>query len=103
MNCSVKVTEEVVQGIARLARLDVDPSELGHMTRELNQIIAFIRDLDGVDTDRADAESHVSRRPAPLRSDIPAVFPHSSLILETAPVEESGFFSVPGVVKHHES
>jgi aspartyl-tRNA(Asn)/glutamyl-tRNA(Gln) amidotransferase subunit C len=63
------VSEDEVQKLANLARLELDPSFTPVITEHLNSILGYVQRLDAVDTSAAEAMSHVHGATNVLRQD----------------------------------
>ena len=88
-----------VKKVARLASIRVEDSELERLARELSGIMAWIEQLNEVDT--ADVEPMASAVAAklPLREDVVTDGGDADAILANAPKADRNFFVVPKVVE----
>jgi aspartyl-tRNA(Asn)/glutamyl-tRNA(Gln) amidotransferase subunit C len=101
--------KEAVARIARLARLKVPDEELGPLAGELSGILAWIEQLNEVDTADVEPLSSVSDVTLPMREDkvtdggiaakILANAPGGAVYIEASDKNAGGFFTVPKVVE----
>jgi aspartyl-tRNA(Asn)/glutamyl-tRNA(Gln) amidotransferase subunit C len=89
---------EVAQ-VASLARLALSPDEIDGMTRDLEQILAHVASLDGLDTDGVPPTLHGFDLPTPLRPDRPAPAMDPELAVLNAPARQGTAFLVPKVIE----
>ncbi len=95
----MSLDKATVAKIARLARLKVDDAHLEPMVRELNNILAFVEQLNEVKTDGVPPLTSVVETRLKMRDDVITDGGHPEKILANAPAAESGFFTVPKVVE----
>ncbi|MGH6944316.1 MAG: Asp-tRNA(Asn)/Glu-tRNA(Gln) amidotransferase subunit GatC [Geminicoccaceae bacterium] len=95
----MSLDQATVARIARLARIEVQESELEPLARELSHILGWIEQLGEVDTqDVAPMTSVVAMRLA-LREDEVTDGAKAEAILANAPERQDGYFVVPKVVE----
>lgn len=95
----MSLDKATVAKIARLARLKVDDAQLEPMVRELNNILAFVEQLNEVKTDGVPPLTSVVETRLKMRDDVVTDGGQPEKILANAPAAESGFFTVPKVVE----
>ena len=105
----MSLDKEAVARIARLARLKIPDEELAPLAGELSGILAWIEQLNEVDTDNVEPLSSVSDVTLPLRPDkvtdggiaakILANAPGGAVYVEASDKNAGGFFAVPKVVE----
>lgn len=88
-----------VKRVAHLARIALREEEAQLMSDELNAILGFVEQLDGVDV--TGVEPMVSAMPMALRmrEDVITDGNKAGDIVANAPVTEEGFFLVPKVIE----
>jgi aspartyl-tRNA(Asn)/glutamyl-tRNA(Gln) amidotransferase subunit C len=101
--------KEAVARIARLARLKVPDEELAPLAGELSGILAWIEQLDEVDTANVEPMASVSDVTLPMRADkvtdggiaakILANAPGGAVYVDPSDKNAGGFFAVPKVVE----
>jgi aspartyl-tRNA(Asn)/glutamyl-tRNA(Gln) amidotransferase subunit C len=94
----MRITEEEVVHVAKLARLNLDEKSLELYTKQLGDILNYMETLNGVDTRDVPPTSHAIFINNAFRDD--EVKPSVSVdrALENAPEAESGSFVVPRVI-----
>ena len=95
----MKITEEMVDYVSLLARLKLPQEEKTRMTGELEQILAYMDVLDGLDTSGMEPMSHVFPLKNVLRSDEAAPSGDRAALLSNAPVPDEAAFLVPKTVE----
>ncbi len=95
----MSVDEATVRKIARLARIKVKEEELAPLARELSQILAWIEQLNEVDTSKVAPLASTVAAKLPRRKDKVADGGYREKILANAPEGVAGFFAVPKVVE----
>ncbi len=88
-----------VAHIATLARLRVAEADLLPLAKELSGIMAWIEQLNEVDTSRVEPMTGVLARPLPQREDVVTDGAIAGKVLLNAPEPAHGFFTVPKVVE----
>src|SRR5262245_35273647 len=105
----MSLDKDTVARIARLARLKVPEEELVPLAGELSGILAWIEQLNEVDTRNVEPMSSVSDVTLPMRADavtdggiaakVLANAPGGAVYVEPSDRNAGGFFSVPKVVE----
>lgn len=85
--------------IARLARIAVKPEECAPLAKEINGILAWVEQLNEVDTKGVEPMTSVVAMELPRRKDEVTDGNIRDAILANAPEAEAGFFVVPKVVE----
>lgn len=87
-----------VEHIARLARLDFSDAEKETFTHQLNAILAYVEQLNRLDTTSVEPLSHVIDVQNVFREDValPGLTPQDAL--RNAPAKTEKFFKVPKVI-----
>ena len=93
------VSREEVQKIAHLARLELGDEETERMTRDMNDILAYVEKLNEVHTENVSPHSFLEGKQTPLLLDKVSQFGNVSAALENAPKAEGSFFIVPKVIE----
>jgi aspartyl-tRNA(Asn)/glutamyl-tRNA(Gln) amidotransferase subunit C len=88
-----------VAHIAALARIRLRPEELQELAGELSQILAWIEQLNELDTEGVAPMASVAAMRLPMREDEVADGNCRDAILRNAPRSARGFFVVPKVVE----
>jgi aspartyl-tRNA(Asn)/glutamyl-tRNA(Gln) amidotransferase subunit C len=95
---NARIDDKVVAKVARLARLDLSPSELAKMTEQLSGMLEHFRDIDKLDF----AEVAPMPQPLPLknvfREDVVVPSLDRDEVLANAPAAEDKRFRVPPTI-----
>jgi aspartyl-tRNA(Asn)/glutamyl-tRNA(Gln) amidotransferase subunit C len=93
------LSAEDVRWVAHLARLDLSEAELGSLTPELSAILAYVNQLQQVNTDGVEPLAH----PLPLHTVFRADEGAGSLAVDealaNAPDRRGDFYGVPAVLE----
>ncbi len=93
----MSLASDEILWVAHLARLELTGAELEAMTRQLGAIVAYVDQLQQLDTEGVEPLAH----PLPLRNVFRADEPGPSLpvdaALQNAPDRRGSFFGVPAV------
>jgi len=84
------VSRRDVEKIAGLARLELGEKETERMTREMNDILAYVEKLN---------EVFLEGKQTPLSADEVSRFGNTGAVLKNAPKAEGSFFIVPKVIE----
>lgn len=88
-----------VARIATLARIKLPEAEQGALAHELTGILAWMEQLNEVDTAGVEPMSSVAAMVLPMREDVVSDGNCRDRILANAPEAADGFFVVPKVVE----
>jgi len=88
-----------VRKVARLARISEPEERLEPLARELTGIMAWIEQLNEVDTDGVEPMTSAVHTPLPMRDDVVTDGGDPARVLANAPKTVGGFFVVPKVVE----
>jgi len=88
-----------VKKVARLARIRVAEERLAPLAAELSGILAWIEQLDEVDTEGVAPMASTEAVTLPMRDDVVTDGGDPAVVLANAPRAERGFFVVPKVVE----
>lgn len=95
----MKVTREVIEHVAGLARLNLTEQEKERLTAEMAEVISYVDKLNELDTTDVKPMEHVIPIKNVLREDKVAKSLDRDKILANAPSHEDGCFKVPKVVE----
>lgn len=90
---------ETVRKVASLAHIREPEARLGDLAGELSAILAWIEQLDAVDTEGVAAMTSAVNVKLPLREDEVTAGGDAAAVLANAPATRDGFFVVPKVVE----
>lgn len=92
------VTLKDVEHIAKLARLEFSEEEKQKFTHQLNDILAYVEQLNKLDTSRVEPLSHVIELSNVFRDDVVKPGLTTEEALKNAPAKSEKFFKVPKVI-----
>ena len=95
----MKIDAEMVDYIARLSRLELQPGEKRAMTEELERIVAYMDVLDRLDTQGVEPMSHVFPVKNVLREDEVGPSQDRGELLAGSPGGDTEAFLVPQAVE----
>lgn len=90
---------DTVRRVARLARIAMPEERLPALADELTGIVAWIEQLQEVDTDGVSPMTSCVAASLPLRDDVVTDGGDAARVLANAPRSADGFFIVPKVVE----
>jgi aspartyl-tRNA(Asn)/glutamyl-tRNA(Gln) amidotransferase subunit C len=95
----MKIDEQQVINVAKLAQLAVGPDEVKRFADQLSQILTYVGKLNELDTATVEPTSHVIPLSNVFRED--GVTPSLSVeeAMENAPDAEFPFFRVPKIIE----
>lgn len=88
-----------VRRVAHLARIATPEQRLESLAAELNGIMAWIEQLNEVDTDGVEPMTSCVEAKLPMREDVVSDGGDPAKVLSNAPKAADGFFVVPKVVE----
>jgi aspartyl-tRNA(Asn)/glutamyl-tRNA(Gln) amidotransferase subunit C len=94
----MSVTRKDVEHIAELARLKFKDEELENFTHQLNDILAYMEQLNELDTENVEPLSHPTEGSNVFREDITKSSLDREHALKNAPDKDDEFFKVPKVI-----
>lgn len=90
--------KSTVQTIARLARLNVDDSEIDKYQSELSNILELVEQMDAINTDGIEPMTHPFDATLRLRDDVVTEQNKREQYQAVAPDTENGLYLVPKVI-----
>ncbi len=95
----LRIDEAQVRHIAMLSRLELSDAEVAEFSGQLSAILAYVEQLNQLDTDGIEPTAH----PLPLRNVFRPDEPHEPLntgdALANAPQRAGNFFKTPKVIE----
>lgn len=88
-----------VSRIARLARIEISPAEAERTRDQLNGILAFVEQLQAVNTDGIEPMAHAVDVVQRLRPDAVSETDRRAVFQASAPETEAGLYLVPKVIE----
>lgn len=94
----MKITEELIDHIAHLARLEFQGDDKVSIKRDMERMIEFVDKLSEVDTTNVEPLIFMSEEINRLREDEPKVTVTHEEALRNAPKKDSDYFRIPKVL-----
>jgi aspartyl-tRNA(Asn)/glutamyl-tRNA(Gln) amidotransferase subunit C len=94
----MKVTDEIVDHIAHLARLEFEGEKKNAIREDLERIINFMEKLQEVDTENVEPLIFMSDEVNRLRADEVEPMLSQEEVLRNAPKKDSDYFRIPKVL-----
>ena len=94
----MKITDETVDHIAHLARLEFEGEAKTAIKQEMETIISFMEVLQQVDTENVEPLIFMSDEINRLRDDVAEVTLTQAEVLKNAPKKDSDYFRIPKVL-----
>jgi aspartyl-tRNA(Asn)/glutamyl-tRNA(Gln) amidotransferase subunit C len=95
----VSITNEDVEHVAKLARLELTIAEEQQFTEQLNAILSYADKLNELDTEQVEPTSHVLKLVNVMREDVTRPSLTIEQVMRNAPDEEDDQFRVPAVLE----
>jgi aspartyl-tRNA(Asn)/glutamyl-tRNA(Gln) amidotransferase subunit C len=95
---SIKVTDETVDRIAQLAKLEFDGEERASIKQDLERILGFVDQLNEVDTEGVEPLIYMLDEADTLREDEVTYSFTQEQALKNAPDKDTDYFKVPKVL-----
>jgi len=96
----MKITNEIVDHIAHLNRLEFEGVEKEQIKLDMEKIISFMEKLQEVDTENVEPLIFMSDEVNVLREDIAEVTLTQTEALSNAPRKDSDYFRIPKVLNN---
>jgi aspartyl-tRNA(Asn)/glutamyl-tRNA(Gln) amidotransferase subunit C len=94
----MKISEEIVDHIAHLARLEFEGDKKRAILNDMENIISFMDKLSEVDTDNVEPLIFMNEEYNKLREDVAKVTVTQDEALKNAPKKDSDYFRIPKVL-----
>ena len=94
-----KIGPEKVRQVARLARINLSQDEVQQFAGQLSDILAYVEQLNELDTDGVEPTTHPLRMSNVFRPDRIGQSLTSEQALANAPQRQGDFFAVPKVLE----
>ncbi len=95
----MKVTDELIDNLSKLARLEFVDAEKEEIKKDLEQMITFIEKLNEIDTSGVEPLLHINENVNVLREDEIQGSITRQDAFKNAPLHNEKFFKVPKVIK----
>lgn len=94
----MKITDELLDKMARLARLEIPAEEREDLKKDFQKMLNFVDKLQEVDTQDVEPLIHMTDSANRLREDIPQGNLDREAILKNAPDADAPYFRVPKIL-----
>ncbi len=95
----MSITEQDLSRIAELARIRLDETTVGEVTRRISDILAMIDQMSAVDTSGITPMANPLDATQRLREDVVTEADRREQFLAIAPHSENGLYLVPRVIE----
>jgi aspartyl-tRNA(Asn)/glutamyl-tRNA(Gln) amidotransferase subunit C len=95
----MSLSPDDIHRIALLARIEISPAEAEQTRSQLNGILAFVEQLQAVDTDGIEPMAHAVDVVQRLRPDLVTEADRRDAFQAIAPETEAGLYLVPKVIE----
>ncbi len=96
----MKITREMTEHVAKLARLNFREDEIMGFISQLNQILEHVAKLDELDTSGVPPTSHMFFTKTPMREDkVREEASPVEKLLDNAPRRQENFYVVPRIIE----
>lgn len=93
------ITDEIIEYVAALAKLELKPEEKEKARQDLDDIISYMGIMNELDTEAVEPLTHVFPIQNVFREDVVTNQPDRVNLLANAPVKKDGCFVVPKTVE----
>jgi aspartyl-tRNA(Asn)/glutamyl-tRNA(Gln) amidotransferase subunit C len=94
----MKITEELIDHIAHLARLEFKGEDKVSIQKDMERMIEFVDKLSEIDTANVEPLIFMSEEINRVREDVPQVTVTHEEALMNAPKKDSDYFRIPKVL-----
>ena len=95
----MSISLDEVRHVARLARLDLDESEILSLQGELNALLGHFSDIQDIDTREITAQSHAVSLQNVWSDDVVHPGLTRDAAMRNAPMSRAGLFVVPVIIE----
>ena len=95
----MKIDQTLIEKLAKLSQLDFSQEAKSKMEQDLNKILAFVDELNTLNTDDIEPLVYINEEVNKLREDKVGEQLPKEKALKNAPDKDSDYFKVPTVLK----
>ena len=95
----MKIDQTLIEKLAKLSQLDFSQEAKSKMEQDLNKILAFVDELNTLNTDDIEPLVYINEEVNKLREDKVGKHLPKEKALNNAPDKDSDYFKVPTVLK----
>ena len=93
-----RISNDQVKKVARLARLELNESEIHQHAQQLEKILEYIKQLEKINTENIPCTTRAIEVANVLRKDEKKDYANVEEIIGLAPKRESKFYKVPKII-----
>ena len=93
-----RISSDEVKKVAKLARLELNESEIEKHAKQLEKILDYIKQLEKINTNDIACTTRAIEVVNVLRKDEKNDYENSEALLDLAPSRENKFFKVPKII-----
>ncbi len=93
------VEKDEVKRVAHLALLEIEPEHIDKFSRQFNEILEYMEEINELDLSQCEAAFHITELKNVFREDELKPSFDRDVILKNAPEPEDGAFKVPKVIE----
>ena len=93
-----RISSDEVKKVAKLARLELNESEIQQHAEQLEKILDYIKQLEKINTENIACTTRAIEVVNVLRKDEKKDYENSEELLDLAPSRENKFFKVPKII-----
>ena len=93
-----RISSDEVKNVARLARLELNESEIQQHAEQLEKILEYIKQLEKINTENIPCTTRAIEVANVLRKDEKKDYANVEEIINLAPSREDKFFKVPKII-----
>ena len=93
-----RISSDEVKKVARLARLELNESEIEQHAEQLEKILGYIKQLEKINTENIPCTTRAIEVANILRKDEKKEYVNVEEIIDLAPSRENQFFKVPKII-----
>ena len=93
-----RISSDEVKKVARLARLELNESEIEQHAEQLEKILEYIKQLEKINTENIPCTTRAIEVANVLRKDEKKDYANVEEIIDLAPSRENKFFKVPKII-----
>ena len=94
----MKISDDEIETIASLAKLDLNRIDVPSLSKDLNNILNFVQQMEAVDTTNVEPLASPVKTDNLLRQDEPSDDIDREAFQAVAPATEDGLYLVPKVI-----
>ncbi len=95
----MEITEKTIDHLAHLSKLEFSAEDKTEMVGDLQKILSFIEQLNGLDTEGIEPMVYMNEEYNKMREDIHEQTYSKQEALKNAPRKDTDYFKVPKVLK----